>query len=67
MKERTMSQELKEAGVKKCYACIQWDGTRTFYPAKKQIKVDTGSEGTCRITHMKAKGGGHCEQFFPLR
>jgi len=40
-----MSQELKESGVKRCYACIQWDGQRTFYPEKKQIKVDAGSMG----------------------
>jgi hypothetical protein len=62
-----MSKELKEAGVKKCYACIQWEGIRTFYPATRQIKVDAGSEGKCLITHQKTKGGGHCDQFFPLR
>jgi hypothetical protein len=67
MKGVAMSQELKEIGVKRCYACIQWDGQRTFYPEKKQIKVDVGSMGTCLVTHTKIKGSGHCDQFFPLR
>lgn len=62
-----MSQELKEAGVKKCYACIQWTGQRTFYPKEKRIKVDVGIEGTCLIQHAKTKGSGHCDQYFPLR
>lgn len=62
-----MSQELKESGTKHCYACIQWDGQRTFYPEKTQIKVDAGIEGVCRITRQKIKGSGHCDQFFPLR
>jgi len=62
-----MSQELKESGVKRCYACIQWTGQRTFYPEKKQIKVDMGSEGVCLVTRQKTKGSGHCDQFFPLR
>lgn len=60
-------QELKESGTKHCYACIQWDGQRSFYPDKKQIKVDAGCEGVCRITRQKVKGGAHCDQFFPLR
>jgi hypothetical protein len=62
-----MSQEFMEAGKKHCYACIQWDGQRTYYADKKIIKVDTGKEGTCRITRQKIKGSGHCDQFFPLR
>ncbi len=62
-----MSQEMKETGARHCYACIQWTGQRTFYPEKKTIKVDVGSEGTCLMTHQKIKGSGHCEQYFPLR
>jgi len=67
LKGEKMSQELKESGSKHCYACIQWDGQRTFYPDKKQIKVDAGIEGVCRITHQKTRGNGRCDQFFPLR
>jgi len=62
-----MPQELKKTGGKYCYACIQWTGQRTFYPEKKQIKVEVTSEGTCLMTHLKTKGSGHCEQYFPLR
>ncbi len=62
-----MSRDLKESGVRKCYACIQWDGVRTFYPEKKQVKVDVGTDGTCLLTHQKTKGSNHCDQFFPLR
>ena len=62
-----MSQELKEIGAKRCFACIQWTGKRTFYPEKKQIKVDAGSDGTCLVSRQTTKGSGHCEQYFPLR
>ncbi|HOZ72806.1 MAG TPA: hypothetical protein PLQ29_06035 [Spirochaetales bacterium] len=62
-----MSQEMKDLGIKRCYACIQWTGQRTFYPDKKKIKVDEGSDGVCLMTHQKIKGSGHCEQYFPLR
>ncbi|PKL24270.1 MAG: hypothetical protein CVV47_11015 [Spirochaetae bacterium HGW-Spirochaetae-3] len=62
-----MSQEMKEIGIKHCFACIQWTGQRTFYPDKKQIKVDVGSDGTCLMTHRTTKGSGHCDQYFPLR
>ena len=62
-----MSQELRETGSKKCFSCIQWTGQRTFYPEKKQIKVDVGSDGTCLVVHQKVRGSFHCEQFFPLR
>lgn len=62
-----MAQEMKEPGKKHCYACIQWDGTRSYYPEKKLIKVDVQSEGLCRVTRQKIKGSGHCDQFFPLR
>jgi hypothetical protein len=62
-----MSQELKETGAKRCYACIQWTGQRTFYPEKKLIKVDPTREGICLVTHTNTKGSGHCDQYFPLR
>lgn len=62
-----MGQEMKEAGKKNCYACIQWDGQRSYYADKQIIKVDIGREGVCRITRQKIKGSGHCESFFPLR
>ncbi|TFG84532.1 MAG: hypothetical protein E4H20_02930 [Spirochaetales bacterium] len=62
-----MAQEMMEVGTKHCYACIQWDGQRSYYPDKKLIKVDATKEGICRITRQKVKGGGRCEQYFPLR
>jgi len=62
-----MSQEIKPAGKKYCYACIQWDGQRSYYADKQTIKVDTGREGVCRITRRKIKGSCQCESFFPLR
>ncbi len=62
-----MAQEMKEAGKKHCYACIQWDGQRSYYPDKKIIKVDVGNLGICRVTRQKTKGSGQCDQFFPLR
>lgn len=60
-------QDFKPAGVAKCYACIQWEGQRSFYPDKKQIKVDTKIEGHCLVHHKKTKGESTCEKYFPLR
>lgn len=62
-----MSQEIREAGKKQCYACIQWDGQRTYYPEKHTIKVDVNREGKCRVSRQMVKGSSHCEQYFPLR
>jgi hypothetical protein len=57
--------DFKPLGKKKCYACIQWDGTRVV--EKLGIKVDIGSEGTCLLHHKKVKGSYYCAEFFPLK
>lgn len=62
-----MEQDLKKAGVKRCYACTQWEGQRTYYPDKKMFKVDDHREGNCLVRHAKVKGSNVCEHFFPLR
>lgn len=62
-----MSQDIMPAGKKKCYACIQWDGQRSYYADKQAIKVDVGREGLCRITKKKIKGSSSCDTFFPLK
>jgi len=62
-----MDQDLKKAGVKRCYACIQWEGQRTYYREKKQIKVDPGKEGNCLIYRKKVKGSFACDKFHPLQ
>lgn len=60
-------QELKPAGVKRCYACIQWEGQRTYYTEKKEFKVDVRKEGNCLVQQKKVNGSGFCDKFFPLR
>ena len=60
-------QDFKPVGVQKCYACIQWEGQRSYYPEKKQIKVDIKHEGHCLVCHKKTKGESTREHFFPLR
>ncbi|HOX91486.1 MAG TPA: hypothetical protein PLC54_01085 [Spirochaetales bacterium] len=62
-----MSQEMKEAGKRACYACIQWDGQRSYYADKQIIKVDPGKEGLCRVSHKKVRGSSQCESFYALR
>lgn len=62
-----MSQEFYPIGQHHCYACIQWDGTRTYDQEHGKIKVDAGIVGTCRVTHAKIKGTGYCENYYPLR
>ncbi len=62
-----MDSDYKKAGAKHCYACIQWEGKRTFDPIKKTIKVKETDEGKCLIYHKKVKGSHICDHFEPLR
>ncbi|HOK00285.1 MAG TPA: hypothetical protein PLW34_12075 [Termitinemataceae bacterium] len=62
-----MEQDLKKAGMKRCYACIQWEEQRTYYADKQLIKVDVGRTGNCLVLHKQVKGSHSCEEFFPLR
>ena len=60
-------QDLYPAGTKHCFACIQWDGRRTYEKESGKIKTDPGSEGWCRFYHMNVKGSHYCDNFSPLR
>jgi hypothetical protein len=67
VKEDLMSKELKKMEGKHCYACLQWDGPRTFDPEKKMLLVDENLEENCLIFHKKVKGSSTCDRFFPFR
>ena len=60
-------KDYKPLGKHHCYACIQWDGSRSLENKDKGIMVDVSSEGTCRIKHTKVKGSFLCTEFFPLK
>jgi hypothetical protein len=60
-------QDLLPQGSRHCFACIQWDGQRTYHPERNIIKVAPASEGTCRIKRSKVKGSSVCDQFFALK
>jgi hypothetical protein len=60
-------QTLVAAESKRCYSCIQWDGTRSTDVVKGKIKVDPGAEGLCRVKHVKTKGSFTCEHYFRLK
>jgi hypothetical protein len=62
-----VSQDIKPVHVKRCYACIQWDGTRSFNRELMIVKVDPAIMGFCRIHRSQVKGSHTCSQFFPLR
>jgi hypothetical protein len=62
-----VSQDILKTGVRHCYACIQWDGRRSYDSANASIKTDPGSEGLCRVKHRQVKGNLHCDLFFPLK
>jgi len=62
-----MSQDFYPIGQHHCYACIQWDGTRSYDAEHGKIKVDSGSLGTCRITHAQVRGTSSCDNYYPLR
>lgn len=61
-----MGQDFKPVNVKNCYACLQWDGNRTYYPDRKVVKVDDRTEANCRIYHKKIKGTSFCEHYHPM-
>lgn len=62
-----MARDLMPAGNRRCYSCVQWEGTRTFFREKKQIKVDPHETGHCLIFKMKKTGSMSCEHHEPLR
>jgi len=62
-----MARDMMPAGNKRCYACIQWEGTRTYLREKKQIKVDPHDSGNCLVFKIKKLGSGSCEHMEPLK
>jgi hypothetical protein len=60
-------QDLHQIGTRHCYACIQWDGTRTVDRTAKMIRADIGSEGRCLVKHTSVRGTHTCELYFPLK
>jgi hypothetical protein len=62
-----MPQDIHLLGARHCYACIQWDGKRSFDQVAKTIRADIGSDGRCLVKHTNVKGTHRCELFFPLR
>jgi hypothetical protein len=61
-----MNQDFKKPDAKHCYACLQWDGPRSYDPVRKLLKVDETKEDNCRLLHKKVKGSSVCERFFPF-
>lgn len=62
-----MSQDFKPIIAKRCYACIQWEGIRSYDPEKKIVKVDVGREGKCLVHRTMVKGDHYCDAFFQLK
>lgn len=62
-----MALNMYPMGNKRCYACIQWNGSRVLDHEKKLFRVDLGSEGKCLITQRKVKGNFTCPEFFPVK
>ncbi len=62
-----MSQDLKPIAAKRCYACIQWEGVRSYDRGTQMVKVDVGREGKCLVHRTMVKGSHFCDQFFPLK
>ena len=64
--EGDMSREYKSMEEKHCYACIQWEGHRTWDRKTKQVSVNDKSNEHCLALHKKVRGDGMCERFFPI-
>lgn len=62
-----MSQDLYRRGTRHCYACIQWDGRRSYDSTTGIIKTDAGQEGACRVKHAAVKGTGYCDLYYALK
>ena len=60
-------QEFYPAGLKRCFACIQWDGRRSYDKDAGKIKADAGIDGWCRMKHNNTRGSHCCDDFTALR
>ena len=60
-------QDIYPVGTRRCFACIQWDGRRSYDREAAKIKTDAGSEGWCRVKHCNTKGTHCCDNFAALR
>lgn len=61
-----MSQEILPAKARRCYACIQWEGVRTYKREEGIIKVDQTKEAFCLLLREKKPGRGTCDKFTQL-
>jgi len=62
-----MARDIRPAKAKRCYACIQWEGNRTYLRDKNEIKVDIGQEGNCLLFHIQKTGNQTCDKFVQLQ
>jgi len=62
-----MAKDYKSINAKQCYACMNWDGTRSVSAEKKQILVDDRVYANCRYWHVKQQGDDTCVQCNPIR
>jgi len=62
-----MAMDIHRLGDRKCYACIQWDGYRSFDHDAKTIKTDVTATGRCLLHHASTRGTHRCDQFSSLR
>ncbi|HTX71497.1 MAG TPA: hypothetical protein VMC79_01610 [Rectinemataceae bacterium] len=60
-------QEIYPAGTRRCFACIQWDGRRSYDQKTQKIKTDAGADGWCRMKHGNTRGTHVCDDFTALR
>lgn len=60
-------QDVVGSDAKRCYACIQWEGQRSFDHATKKIKVDAAGMGYCLVKHCSTKGSFACEHYFQIK
>lgn len=61
-----MGRDFHSANVKRCYACGNWEGNRTFYSAERKVKVDDRESANCHFWHKKTDGSDTCEQYVPM-
>lgn len=61
-----MGREYKSMEEKRCYACIQWEGHRTWDGKTKLVSVNEKSNEHCLVLHKRVRGDGMCERFFPI-
>lgn len=66
-KKECCMRDIRPLNQRRCFTCLNWDGTRTIYQAEKKIKCDDTDSANCRYWHQPKHGHDVCDQHNPIK